>query len=86
MNQHPEIKSKKQNAKKAVKRNALQNELTMFADQIDTVTVVIYLSRPQMAILDFDEKLVYNLRGKNAAMDHLPTKRKEERGDSHREP
>jgi hypothetical protein len=64
MNQHPEIKSKKQNAKKAVKRNALQNELTMFADQIDTVTVVIYLSRPQMAILDFDEKLVYNLRGK----------------------
>ena len=24
----------------------------MFADQIDTVTVVIYLSRPQMAILD----------------------------------
>jgi hypothetical protein len=36
----------------------------MFADQINTVTVVIYLSRPQMATLDFDEKSVYNLRGK----------------------
>ena len=36
----------------------------MFADQIDTVTVVIYLSRPQMAILDFDEESVHSLRGK----------------------
>lgn len=44
--------------------NTLQNELTMFADQIDTVTVVIYLSRPQMAILDFDEESVHSLRGK----------------------
>lgn len=66
--------------------NALQNELTIFADQINTVTVVIYLSRPQMATLDFDEKSVYNLRGKSGTMDHLPTKREKERGDGHREP
>ena len=58
MNQHLEIKSKQKKPS-----NALQNELTMFADQISTVIVVIYLSRPQMATLDFDEKSVYNPRG-----------------------
>jgi hypothetical protein len=36
----------------------------MFADQIITATAVITLSRPQIAILDFHDKSVYNLRGK----------------------
>jgi hypothetical protein len=36
----------------------------MFADQMNTVAIVTYLSRPQMATLDFDEKSVYSLRGK----------------------
>jgi hypothetical protein len=36
----------------------------MFADQITTAAVVIALSRPQIAILDFYEKSVFNLRGK----------------------
>jgi hypothetical protein len=59
----------------------------MFADQISTVTIVIYLSRPQMATLDLMKSQSTNkLRGKSATMDHLPTKRKKERGNSHREP
>ena len=36
----------------------------MFADQIITATAVITLSRPQIAILDFHDRSVYNLRGK----------------------
>jgi len=63
MNQHPGIKIQRKK-KQQKPSNALQNELTMFADQIDTVAVVIYLSRPQMAILDFDEQSVCDLRGK----------------------
>ncbi len=52
MKEHPEIRSDKIEKRS----NALQNELIIFVDQIIIVTVVIYLFRPHMATLNFDEK------------------------------
>lgn len=39
--------------------------MTMFADQIDMAAIVTSLSRPQIAILDFDERLAYKFRRKS---------------------
>ena len=53
IDEHSEIKPKKKNLKQL---NALQTEMTMFADQIVMAAIVTVLSRPQIAILDFDER------------------------------
>ena len=37
--------------------------MIMFADQIHMAAVVTVLSRPQIAILDFDEESAYNFGG-----------------------
>ena len=54
--EHSEIKTKRPNFKQL---NVLQTEMTMFADQIIMAATVTVLSRPQIAILDFDERSAY---------------------------
>lgn len=49
--------------------------MIMFADQIHMAAVVTSLSRPQIAILNFDEESAYNFGGKGVIMDYSPTKR-----------
>jgi len=67
---------------------ALQNDAATFADHIVIATVVISVSRPQMATLGINQKVISQQcpRGTDLTMDHIPTKHKKERRNCNGEP
>ncbi len=58
----------------------------MFESHSNTLTTMIPLCRPQMAILDYEKSHSTISCVKIAAVVHLRTKCEKERGDSHGEP